>query len=74
MITKAMSLAEVREIGIKALFDAIGPVGMIRFLQQDETGRGDYSTQRHDWLGKRGVRALAEEIVAARLPEDLPLS
>ena len=70
MMTKGMSLAQVREAGMKALLDALGPVGMIRFLQQEEIGRGDYSTERHQWLGKQGVRALAEEIRAARPEED----
>jgi len=45
-----MSLEEIRQHGIDALARELGPVGMIRFLQQFETGKGDYTLQRHQWL------------------------
>jgi hypothetical protein len=35
---------------------------MVRFLQQFEIGRGDYSKERHDWLDKMDVRTLEEKI------------
>jgi len=37
-------------------------VGMVRFLQQFETGRGDYSIDRHQWLGEQDVAGIAKEI------------
>ncbi len=33
--------------GLRALSDALGPVGMARFLQYYERGQGDYTSQRH---------------------------
>ncbi len=45
-----MSLEEIRQHGISALARELGPVGMIRFLQQFETGAGDYTRDRHQWL------------------------
>jgi hypothetical protein len=35
---------------------------MLRFLQQFESGSGDYTNERRTWLGKSDVRALAQEI------------
>ena len=46
------SLNEVREEGLKALVDRLGRADMIRFLQQFETGRGDYSGDRQDWVNR----------------------
>jgi hypothetical protein len=61
-----MPLEQVRLIGLKALARDLGSVGMIRFLQQFETGQGDYTAERHTWLGKRTVRELVEEIEQQR--------
>ncbi len=40
----------------------------VRFLQQYEAGRGDYSVQRHEWLDDVDVKTLAMRIEAARHP------
>ena len=61
-----MTLEQVRLAGLKALARDLGSVGMIRFLQQFETGQGDYTAERHTWLGKRTVRELVEEIERQR--------
>ena len=42
------SPATVRELGLQALKDALGPVGMVRFMQQFEDGRGDYTAEKYD--------------------------
>jgi hypothetical protein len=61
-----MPLEQVRLVGLKALARDLGSVGMVRFLQQFETGQGDYTTERHTWLGKPTVRELAEELERLR--------
>lgn len=61
-----MTLEEVRLAGLKALVRDLGSAGMVRFLQQFETGQGDYTAERHTWLGKRTVRELVEEIERQR--------
>ena len=61
-----MTLEEVWPAGLKVLARDLGSVGMVRFLQQFETGQGDYTAERHTWLGKRTVRELAEEIERQR--------
>jgi hypothetical protein len=40
--------------------------GLVRFLQQFETGHGDYTADRHKWLGEPTVQDLAEEIERQR--------
>ncbi|MEQ8172258.1 MAG: hypothetical protein ABRQ38_25465 [Candidatus Eremiobacterota bacterium] len=57
-----MTLNEIREYGLQVLINELGPAGLIRFLQQYETGYGDYSVDRHKLLGETTVEKLAEEI------------
>ena len=57
-----MTLAQIREAGIKALARELGPVGMVRFLQQYETGQGNYTLERDQWLGEPKNDDLLEEI------------
>ena len=57
-----MTLEQIRLVGLEALIYKLGPVGMIRFLQQFETGRGDYSVERQQWLGNPDVQTLGGRI------------
>jgi len=41
------NLLEIRKIGLQALKDALGPVGMVRFIQQYENGFGDYTKEKY---------------------------
>ena len=45
-----LTLDEIRRKGLAALRRVLGPAGMIRFLQQFETGSGDYARERHAWV------------------------
>lgn len=59
------TLDDIRRVGLDALARALGPVGMTRFLQQFETGRGDYTAerQRRTAPARPGeVHALAEAL------------
>lgn len=60
MNTSTMSLEELRQRGLAALAKELGPVGMVRFLQQFETGSGDYTAERHQWLSDDVDRILDE--------------
>lgn len=62
MSAHAMPLEEVRRLGLEALARQLGPVGMVRFLQQFEAGQGDYTAERAQWLPKTGVQDLARQI------------
>jgi hypothetical protein len=46
------TISEVRKEGIQALTKTLGPVDMARFIQSFETGSGDYTKERHEWLPK----------------------
>ena len=52
---------ELRRVGLDALVKALGPVGMARFLQQVDSGCGDYTAQRFATLGNPTVDELLEE-------------
>lgn len=52
----------IRKLGIEALSEALGPVGMARFLQQYETGVGDYTKDRALWLKGEDIKSIAEGI------------
>jgi len=38
---------EIRKMGLQALENALGPVGMTRFIQQYENGYGDYTKEKY---------------------------
>ena len=46
----ARTLEEIRQKGLEALRKELGRAGMIRFLQQFESGSGDYARERHGWV------------------------
>lgn len=51
----ALTLDEIRQKGLEALRRELGPAGMIRFLQQFETGSGDYARERHAWVDRTSL-------------------
>lgn len=61
-IREKKSLEEIRRLGMQALIRELGPVGAIRFLQQFETGDGDFTRERQDWIGKSSVAELAARL------------
>ena len=62
MNIESMTLDQIRKEGLRALERHLGPDGMIRFLQQFETGKGDYTKERQKWLKETSVETLAKEI------------
>ncbi len=66
MITQTRTLEEIRLMGLDALSRELGPVGVVRFLQQFETGHGDYSTDRHQWLDQLTVEEAVAQIKRRR--------
>ena len=53
---------QIRNRGVEALAEALGPVGMVRFLQQFDTGSGDYTRDRRQWLKDFTVRGVVKEL------------
>ena len=66
MNAATMTLEQVRLTGLQALSRDLGPVGLVRFLQQYEVGHGDYTTERHDWLNDPTVQDISQEIKRKR--------
>jgi len=38
---------EIRKKGLQALTEVLGPVGMLRFIQQYDSGYGDYTEEKY---------------------------
>lgn len=55
-----------RRAGMEALAKALGPVGMVRFLQQIEMGSGDYTKEREELLKGMSVKSIVKEIKGRR--------
>lgn len=66
MIANKRTIDEIRREGIEALTDRLGPAGMIRFLQQFDSGTGDYTQDRSQWLGAVSAEEVQESIEARR--------
>lgn len=66
MKRRKISPVEIRDRGLEALAEALGPVGMVRFLQQFGTGSGNYTKDRAQWLEKATVQEAVEEIKRSR--------
>lgn len=52
------TLDHIRREGLQALRERLGRAGMVRFLQQFETGAGDYATERHAWVDRTSLSDL----------------
>jgi len=61
-----MTMIQIREAGLEILLRELGPAGMVRFLQQYESGTGDYTKERSSWLTEKDVQSLAEKIIQNR--------
>jgi hypothetical protein len=62
---------QIQLLGFQALRKGLGVIGLIRFMQQFETGSGDYVKDREEWQHEYTVDTLAEAIqtYTARKPE-----
>lgn len=61
-----MSLHEVRTKGYRALYDALGPLGMLQFLQQFDKGSGDYTKDRKELFKDKTLDGIAAGIKARK--------
>lgn len=72
MATRELTPTRIREKGIAALLEALGPVGMIRFLQQLDSGSGDYTRDRKRLHAGLTVEQIVEEIREQRGGSEAP--
>ena len=50
MAVTVKDLEKIRQEGLKALRERLGPVGMIKFIQMYSDGEGDYTEERREKL------------------------
>jgi len=50
MAVTLKELEQIRQEGLKALKEKLGPVGMIKFIQMYSNGKGDYTKEREELL------------------------
>ena len=62
MVASTMTLNQIQEKGLEVLSRELGPVGLIRFLQMFETGYGDYTEERRQWLDGQTVEDIVQRI------------
>jgi hypothetical protein len=62
MATTELTDEQIRLRGLEVLYRELGPAGLIRFLQQFESGEGDYSVERHKWLGAYSLEDLLNDL------------
>lgn len=66
MTNENLTLYEISTIGFDALIRELGPAGAIRFIQQYESGHGDYTRNRKKLLPKRSLREIVRQIMKQR--------
>lgn len=57
-----MTPIQMNRLGYQALFDALGFDGMVRFLSQFNTGQGNYTEERYQWLDDLSLEDVFSEI------------
>jgi hypothetical protein len=62
MSTQTLAADKIRTKGVRVLTRELGAAGMVQFMQQFSSGRGDYSKERHKILGHVTVNEIVDEI------------
>jgi len=55
-------LSTIRKKGIEVLTEKLGPVGLVEFIRQFDSGYGDYTKERHEWLYDENVADISMKI------------
>ncbi len=66
MTTENLTLYEIRILGFDVLVRKLGPSAAVRFIQQYESGHGDYTRNRRKLLPKKTVHEIGKEIIKQR--------
>ncbi|ABI67565.1 hypothetical protein [Syntrophomonas wolfei] len=61
MSSTIRDLGTIRRMGIEALTEKLGPVGMVEFLRQFDSGYGDYTEERHEWLDSMDIKTIIKQ-------------
>lgn len=60
--TSNITMDAIEAAKLNAILKNLGVVDMIRFLQYAERDRGDYTKERHSWLGNPELSEIAGKI------------
>ena len=61
-----MTDVQIREAALSIISKELGPVGLLRFLRQYETGYGDYTKDREELLKDVTMESIVAGIKARR--------
>ncbi|MGA8809423.1 MAG: hypothetical protein WB973_16255 [Thermoanaerobaculia bacterium] len=61
-MSSSMSLYQIRMEGWKALTEALGAAGAMRFMMQYDPGYGDYTQERREIFADLTIEALLDDI------------
>ena len=59
-------LNTIRKMGVEALTEKLGSVGMVEFIRQFDSGYGDYTRERREWLDDSDVKNIVRQIKAKK--------
>ena len=66
-----MPLPVLREKGFAVLMRELGPANALRFLHLYQTGTGNYTTEREQWLGGLTLEEIDAEIKHLKLKGEI---
>ena len=66
MNIEAKPISEISRRAAEILFQKMGVVDTLRFLNQFSTGQGDYTKEREEWLGRLTLDEAISGIKAAK--------
>jgi hypothetical protein len=66
-----LPLPVLREKGFAVLMRELGPAKALRFLHLYQTGTGNYTTEREQWLGSLTLEEIDAEIKQMKLKGEI---
>lgn len=63
---KELSNRDIRMKGLKVLWDNLGPDNVIRFLQQYDIGKGNYTQERQAWKKRISIKDIVNSVETLR--------
>lgn len=69
-----LSNEEIRREGLRAVRDRLGAEGLVRFLQQFDSGSGDYTKDRYKWLPDGDLEEVAALVEKTAIKAKKPTS
>lgn len=65
-----MTPLELNQKGFEALIAALGYADAVRFIKQFDTGRGDYTRERYQWLDVLSLDDIWADLKQLQTPKE----